>query len=835
MRPHHPFPSLFWAPGCRSQLWSPRCKAPAPPQVNRGLFGVSRPLQLPGFGGFFPGPSSTSSPRFEGVPAAMTPPRIQTWISHSGPKLDVFIPFLGKYHRPVSGRCCQTCTPRSWEGFYPEDLATLGFRDVSRVRETDTRFRGWLVRRVCGFLAAWEWKIPAETPGELLVRICSSKRVQDAASSQDPGSGGDEGSQQRWKEEICRILREIQAPLSPLLLRLCHWLLPKLLTRLFLNVQLHWGQLEMVLRAARTPQVPLVFLCSQQSCVDGLLLSFILLSQGIGLPRVTVGAWPSPCLRSLLQRLGGIFLPSGMAQTLSDQDEGLPGAVLDAYIQEVLQSRQPLVLFLEEPPVSLRLADPARRWLLRVLRALQDGAVPDVLIVPVGIAYDVAPGRVEQDRVPPQPLGIGMCLRAAFQALRWHRGCAQVDFSQPFSLREFVDNNLIGPVLTGNRPEQLLLPAILGSPLDIGNVGTLSPSLGSEEAILVMALGLHALSDSSACSAITAVGITAALLLHRHQEVVLLSRLMWDFSALLEQLLLRGRAVGFSGQLRALLGHSLRQLQPPLAPHLRLPRVALGLPDASARAQLGRLARGVRHHLAGEAVGACAIRALLLEVLPILGPPSSLTKIVLSRDELLCKILELLQLLPPTLLGLQPCQPPDYHSLDILDKLILGGLLEVEEPESEHGGCDVAPRHFLRGYSLGSFTDDSDSDSEHGVPKQCYKLSEPQGFPGFLLFLCRLLSPILRTYSQAVQFLERPRWPQPEADYVEALLEFLAEDEAGYPDRSLALSSLQSFMDMGVLEELQTPTGPLLQLSQPFQSASNREKLGAFIHQFTQL
>lgn len=50
---------------------------------------------------------------------------------------------------------------------------------------------------------------------------------------------------------------------------------------------------------------------------------------------------------------------------------------------------------------------------------------------------------------------------------------------------------------------------------------------------------------------------------------------------------------------------------------------------------------------------ACAIRALVLEMLPVLGPPSSLTKIVLSRDELLHKILELLQLLPPTLLGLQ--------------------------------------------------------------------------------------------------------------------------------------------------------------------------------------
>ncbi|NWR45796.1 GPAT2 acyltransferase, partial [Regulus satrapa] len=182
-----------------------------------------------------------------------------------------------------------------------------------------------------------------------------------------------------------------RAPHSPFSRRLCHWLLPKLLSRAFLSVRLHRAQLEMVLRAARTPRVPLVFLCTHQSRVDGLLLSFLLLSQGVGLPRVAVGSWTSPRLRSLLQRLGGIFLPSGMAQARSDPDEGLPGAVLDAYVQEVLRSQQPLVLFLEEPPASLRLAEPARRWLLRLLRALRDGAVPDILMVPVGIAYDVAP------------------------------------------------------------------------------------------------------------------------------------------------------------------------------------------------------------------------------------------------------------------------------------------------------------------------------------------------------------------------------------------------------------------------------------------------------------
>uniref|UniRef100_A0A8C0EQW7 Uncharacterized protein n=1 Tax=Bubo bubo TaxID=30461 RepID=A0A8C0EQW7_BUBBB len=41
------------------------------------------------------------------------------------------------------------------------------------------------------------------------------------------------------------------------------------------------------------------------------------------------------------------------------------------------------------------------------------------------------------------------------------------------------------------------------------------------------------------------------------------------------------------------------------------------------------------------------------------------------------------------------------------------------------------------------------------------QLSEPQGSPGFLLFLCRLLSPVLRTYARAVAFLDRPSWPQP--------------------------------------------------------------------------
>ncbi|CAM9758197.1 unnamed protein product [Bubo scandiacus] len=770
---------------------------------------------------------------------------MKTWVCDSGQKLEVFIPFLGKY-RPFSGRCCQTCTPKSWGGFYPQQLSSLGFRDATRVTEEDTRYRGWLVRRVCGFLAVWDWKVPADTPRDLPARICCSKRVQDVATGRSRGSSGDSESHQRWKEEIVKILAEIQAPLSLLLLRLCHWALLKLLNCLFLSVQLHRGQLEMVLRATETPDVPLVFLSTHKSPLDGLLLSFLLFSQGLGVPRVAVGGQAcSSRLRALLGRLGGIFLPLRMGQTPSDQDEGLPGAVLAVYIEEVLRSQQPLLIFLEEPPVTLHLSAPAREWLALVYRAVRDGAVPDVLLVPVGIAYDIVPGASPREGAHgARPLSLGACLWAACRAVRRNFGCVRVDFAQPFSLQEFAAKNLVRQSCPGKPLEELLLPTILGTcQLDSKKAAIWSPGpataagLEAEEEILVTKLGLHCLSDGVSCSAVTAVAITAVLLLHKHREGVFLSRLMQDFAWLLEEILLGQHDVGFSGQLRALVQHSLVLLGAHLTfYHLSPIGDVLVVPEASAEAlsELGHHSAAILPVFASEAVGACAIRALLVEMLPFLGATVGLSGIVLSQDELHRKTLELLQLLPLNLLGLQPCQPLNYRSQDIVDKLLLCGVLEVEEPESKRWVCDLAPQPWGKGRPWAGM-DFSDSDSEGDVPKRCFKLSEPQGSPGFLLFLCRLLSPVLRTYARAVAFLDRPSWPQPEAAYVEALLQFLAEeDSVEYPNRSLALSSLQTFKEMGVLEEVQTPAGPLLHLAQPFHSSVSRGKLEAFIQQFTQ-
>ncbi|NWQ84842.1 GPAT2 acyltransferase, partial [Columbina picui] len=87
------------------------------------------------------------------------PPQMKTWLCDSGQKLEIFIPFLGK-SRPLAGRCCQTCTPKSWDNFYQTKPSSLGFRDAVRLTEEDTRYRGWLVRRVCGVLVLWGQDVP---------------------------------------------------------------------------------------------------------------------------------------------------------------------------------------------------------------------------------------------------------------------------------------------------------------------------------------------------------------------------------------------------------------------------------------------------------------------------------------------------------------------------------------------------------------------------------------------------------------------------------------------------------------------------------------------------
>ncbi|XP_019515558.1 PREDICTED: glycerol-3-phosphate acyltransferase 2, mitochondrial isoform X4 [Hipposideros armiger] len=695
------------------------------------------------------------------------------WSSGLGMKLEAVTPFLGKY-RPFVGRCCQTCTPKSWESLFHKSIMDLGFCDVILVKEKNTRFRGWLVRRLCYFLWSLEQHIPP--CWDVPQKVMESTRVQKVISGSAPAGAGEGQVPGLVKKEVQRILGHLQSLPHPFLLRLFSWVVLRFLNCLFLNVQLHQGHLKMVRKAAQAGS-PLVLLCTHKSRLDGILLPFVLLSQGLGVLRV---AWDphtcSPILRALLRKLGGLFLPPEANLSL-DSSEG---------------------------------------------------------VLARSVVHVVAP-----------PLGLWTGALAILRSLRGWRGrrvCVRVHLAQPFSLQEYTNN---ARSCWGSRQtlEQLLQPIVLGHSTVIPDTekeqewtpvtGPLL-ALKEEDQLLVRRLGRHVLNASVASSAVMSTAIMASLLLFKHQK------LLGEFSWLTEETLLRGFDVGFSGQLRCLVQHALSLLRAQVTVlrvhHGDLLVVAQPGPGL---AHLARLSAELLPAFLSEAVGACAVRALLAGRVPPEGPWELQGVELLGQNELYRQVLLLLHLLPQDLLLLQPCQSSYCYCQEVLDRLIQCGLLVAEETPGSRLACDTGRQRLsakLLWKPSGDFTD-SESDDFEEAGGRYFRLSQQSRCPDFFLFLCRLLSPLLKAFAQAAAFLPRGQLPDTESGCAEQLLQFLqaTAQEDGFfecADPSLAIRAVWTFRDLGVLQQMPSPAGPMLHLSPTFASQQNQKKLEQFIRQF---
>ncbi|XP_037383756.1 glycerol-3-phosphate acyltransferase 2, mitochondrial isoform X2 [Talpa occidentalis] len=738
------------------------------------------------------------------------------------------------------------------ESLFHRSITDLGFCSVILVKEENTRFRGWLVRRLCYFLWSLEQHIPPcdDAPQ----KIMENTRVQNVLSGRAPGGTGEGQVPSLVKKEVQRILGHVQAPSHSFLLRLFSWALLRFLNRLFLNVQLHKGQMKMVHKAAQGGS-PMVLLSTHKSLLDGILLPFVLLSQGLGVLRV---AWDpracSPILRALLRKLGGLFLPPEANFPLDSSEGVLARAVVRAAMEQLLISRQPLLIFLEEIPgvQGPRLSALGQAWLGLVVQAVQGGIVPDAMLVPAAITYDLVPDASREVHHAWVPLGLWAGALAVLRSLRaWgcsRRICARVHLAQPFSLKEYTIN---ARSCWGSRQtlEQLLQPIVLGQCTvvpDTEKEQEWTPVTGpllalkAEDQLLVRRLSRHVLNASVMSSAVMSTAIMATLLLFRHQKGVFLSQLLGEFSWLTEETLLRGFDVGFSGQLRCLVQHTLSLLRT----HVALLRVHQGdlvvVPrHGPGLMHLARLSAELLPAFLSEAVGACAVRGLLAGRVPPEGPWELQGIELLSQNELYRQILLLLHLLPQDLLLLQPCQSSYCYCQEVLDRLIQCGLLVAEETPGSRPACDTGRQRLsakLLWKPSGDFTD-SDSDDFEEAEGRYFRLSQQSRCPDFFLFLCRLLSPLLKAFAQAAVFLHKGQLPDTELGYVEQLFQFLqttAQEEGFFEcaDPNLAISAIWTFRDLGVLQQMPSSAGPVLHLSPTFAIRENQEKLEQFIRQF---
>uniref|UniRef100_A0A8D3BE87 Glycerol-3-phosphate acyltransferase 1, mitochondrial n=1 Tax=Scophthalmus maximus TaxID=52904 RepID=A0A8D3BE87_SCOMX len=751
--------------------------------------------------------------------------------------------------RPFVGRCCHSCTPQSWERLFNTSIPSLGLRNVIYINETHTRQRGWLARRLSYVLFVMERDVNKDMFTRNVVdNVLNNSSVEsaivtvatdlDAAASQP---GQEHKAVSKVKQKARAFLQEMVANISPAFIRLTGWVLLRLFNGFFWSIQIHKGQLEMVKKAATEQNVPMVFLPVHKSHIDYLLITLILFCHNIKAPHIAAGNNLSiPILSTLIRKLGGFFIRRKMEDMGDGKKDVLYRSLLHAYTEELLRQQQFLEVYLEGTRSRSGKPSTARAGMLSiVVDAVHTGSIPDVLVVPVGISYDrIIEGNYNSEQLgkPKKNESLWGIACGVFRMLRKNYGCVRVDFNQPFSLKVTdCKSPATGGLTVGKRR---------GTPWTVRHRPAITGELPDDifRRQLINNLAKHVLFTANKSSAIMSTHIVACLLLYRHRQGVVLSKLVEDFFNMKEEILSRDFDLGFSGNsedvvMRALhlLGNCVnvtssanRNGEFTIAPSQTVPALF----------ELNFYSNGLFHVFISDMVAESESD----------HKPGSPCSLLLSQERLIRKAAGFSHFLINEVTVAPPCQTIYQVLHDAVTRLIQYGVLYVAEEEQEELSPSPTEEPWSKKFPepLSWRSDEEDEDSDFGEEQRdrYLKVSVSAEHQDFFIFLQQLISPVLEAYSGAAIFVHSLTQPMAESDYTQRLFRYLLtrteRGVAAYGESAthyLIKNTVRTFKELGVsvLKERRENKVTTLQLSSTFLPQANRNKLLQYILGFALL
>ncbi|XP_028313093.1 glycerol-3-phosphate acyltransferase 2, mitochondrial isoform X2 [Gouania willdenowi] len=739
---------------------------------------------------------------------------------------------------------CYQCTPESLVRTKPDQSDFLGFRDLLSINEKQTRYRGWLVRRICCALFVSGCKVYPSPSHNRQERI--SNRVKEALAAKHKPPEGENSQGQ------LHFLPLINTCISSGLIRLVGWVLLKMFASMFGSVQVNLNHLSAVRRASDEEGSLLVYIHVRQSLVDYALIALTLFCHNVRVPYTFCPLQiKSSILRAILQKVGVVLLPPSLLTEQDAEMDPLHACVMTSLVRELL---------LEGQAVSVGVSAESGQggqWLGRIRHLIKAGSVPDVSLVPVGISYDSAPNFSWQG-------GLKSVLQNLWTLL-WRRpeGLVRIHFAQPFSFKEMFSSGRYR-VDEWLPLQDLLLSVVLNDRVN-SHFGQrrmpwlLSPSHyafdheepNQSERNLDIAIILHLIFSAHSCMAVMSTGLVASLLLHKHYKGVSAPALCRDVVWLTEELLLRNKDVGFSGSLAEVVHYALSLLAPHLimaAAPSRMEVFILPRPTPAATRHLSLQSQAVTRTFALEAVGACAVSAMLREV--AFSGISSWERsvdvegedvkgdiefdVVLCQSKLTEKASKLCHLLPKGFMP--PCQSESF-ALDAVDSLVRCGILIMEEVPRAVPTCDFLKREGFLDWTTSDDPYPSDSDCEE-EDLHSYKISQPIQCPGMLFFLCSMLAEHLRALCWAIRGLDHMDTSLPEAEFVAQIHSHMSDTAKGKKrhyescSEEAARTAIGTLVDLGVVSEERQNQVVLLGVTPLFRLSENRQKLHVFVEQY---
>ncbi|KAM9424983.1 glycerol-3-phosphate acyltransferase 1, mitochondrial isoform 2-T2 [Pholidichthys leucotaenia] len=679
----------------------------------------------------------------------------------------------------------------------------------------------------------------------------------DAAASQP---GPEQKAVTKVKQKARAFLQKMVANISPAFIRLTGWVLLRLFNGFFWSIQIHKGQLEMVKKAATEQKVPMVFLPVHKSHIDYLLITLILFCHNIKAPHIAAGNNLSiPVLSILIRKLGGFFIRRKMEEIEDGKKDILYRSLLHTYTEELLRQQQFLEVYLEGTRSRSGKPSPARAGMLSiVVDTLCTGTISDVLVVPVGISYDrIIEGNYNSEQLgkPKKNESWWGIACGVFRMLRKNYGCVRVDFNQPFSLKEYLDTQRSRHIPPPLSLEHTLMPTIISAQPDaLLFDGREEEQMNRElpddilRRQLIDNLAKHVLFTANKSSAIMSTHIVACLLLYRHRQGVVLSKLVEDFFNMKEEILSRDFDLGFSGNSEDVVMRALHLLENCISVTSSSNRNGefTITPNQTVQAlfELNFYSNGLFHVFISDAIIACSVLSLQRElVMESDQLPSSL---LLSQERLIRKAAALSLFLINEVAVAPPCQTIYQVFHDAVTRLIQYGVLYVADEDQEELSPSPTeepwPKKFNEPLSWRSDEEDEDSDFGEEQRDRYLKVSVSVEQKEFFVFLQRLLSPVLEAYSGAAIFIHSLSQPMAESEYTQRLFRYLLtrteRGVAAYGESAthyLVKNTVRTFKELGVLKERRENKVTTLELSSTFLPQANRNKLLQYILGFTLL
>lgn len=568
----------------------------------------------------------------------------------------------------------------------------------------------------------------------------------------------------KGKAKAKAILLQMQNKTSNFLLKITTWIVYKVFPYFIQSTVVLPSQIEMLKKASETG-LPLILLPLHRSHLDYVILSFILVTNNIKNPLIAAGENLQIQLFGwLLRGLGAFYIKRRIDSILGRKDI-LYRAILHTYIIESLKAGHNLEFFIEGGRTRTgKPCMPKGGILSVVLDAYMHGTIEDALIVPVSINYErIVDGNFIREQLG-QPKNVETfisTIKAMWSTLIGNYGINQVDFCQPFSLREMLTSLQNQPQLTEKKTlpiEKCLKSTVSSSSLYGTDV------VAEEYRQLVDSIAKHIVYDCTSSMPIMSTNVVAFLLLNKFRNGCTLDELIEAFDLIIQELEKRNKNIMFYGETINIIEHALNILGPNLV-ELQNQEITEAVDGQLIKSNFITVIRPVsilpnvielsyysNTVLTCFVMDSIVVTALYAELQSQINDPVHITQnnITVSQDVLIEKSLKLCNILKYEFIFCKPCQELERIIIETIMNLSHTDLITLQEESY------LQEELWSKRYAK---TFDNSSDEEYCNKNKTkniqYKLNLIPDHINRMEFLHVSLQPLIDTYTFSAFILRK--------------------------------------------------------------------------------